>query len=223
MIVECKAPIETARFDTLEEHQRMFEVLSNYLDCPYHIAVHYRESLIEEDLQKLGASIQKRLPHITEDGVILALPKIEVSVDRTVNQMPKGFQLLFSTVGPEQSDNAILPSHAITRNGRNMAFYGPVIDFSNVLQERLRKAGRQAPSKKPYVVAIASTKVLGYPRVNMAALRGEFQPQKNRKIAGALLADFLVYIDGSEDAKLEYMSNPFAAFPVARELLRILS
>ena len=223
MIVECKAPMETAQFDTLEEHQRMFEVLSQYLDCPYHVAIHYRESLTEEDLHKLGESIQKRLPHITEDGVILALPEVEVSVDRTVSQtLPKGFQLIFSMIGPEPSDNAVLPSHAIIRNGRNMAFYGPVIDFSRVLRERLRRARRQAPTNKPYVVAIASARVLGSPRVNIAALRGEFQPQKNRRIAGALLADFLVYLDGREDAKMEYIHNPFATCPVAKGLLRIL-
>lgn len=222
MIVECKAPLEAARFDTLAEHQRMFTVLSQFLDHPYHVAVHYRRSLTEEDLLKLGESIRKRLPHVTQDGVILALPEVEVSVDRTVSQMPRGFQLILGMVGPEPGDNAVLPGHAIIRDGRNMALFGPVIDFGHVLQERLRKARRQAPKDKPYVVAIASSKVLGAPRLNMAALRGEFQPQKNRRIAGALLADFLVYVDGREEAKLEYAHNPFAICPVPEELLRLL-
>lgn len=124
---------------------------------------------------------------------------------------------------PEPSDNAILPGHGIIRNGRNMAFYGPVINFSHILQERLRKARRQALRNKPYVVAIASSKILGAPRINLAALRGEFQPKKNRRIAGALLADFLVYVDGREEAKLEYVHNPFATRPVPKELLKVLA
>lgn len=224
MIVECKAPIETDQFDTLAEHRRMFSILSEYLDHPYHIAFHYRESLSDEDLRKLGESIQKRLPHVTEDGVILALADVEVSVDRTVSQaLPKGFQMILSMVGPEPSDNAILPGHGIIRDGRNMAFYGPVVDFSRILQERLRKARRQAPRNKPYVVAIASSKILGAPRINLAALRGEFQPKKNRRIAGVLLADFLVYVDGREEAKMEYVHNPFATCPVPKELLKVLA
>lgn len=224
MIVECKAPIESAQFDTLEEHQRMFSILSQYLDHPHHIAVHYRETLTEEDLKKLGVSIQKRLPHVTEDGVILASAKVEVSVDRTVSQsLPKGFQMIVGTIGPGPSDTAVLPGHGIIRNGRNMAFYGPVIDFSHILQERLRKARRQAPKNKPYVVAIASSKILGAPRVNIAALQGEFQPQKNRRIAGALLADFLVYVDGREQAKLDYVHNSFATYPVPKGLLNLLT
>jgi hypothetical protein len=224
MIIECKAPIETAQFDTLEEHQRMFSMLSQYLEEPYHVAIHYRETLTEEDLRRLGESIQKRLPHVTEDGVIFASAEIEVSVDRTVSQaLPKGFQLIVGMVGPEPSDNAILPGHGIIRDGRNMAFYGPVIDFSRILQERLRKARRQAPKNKPYVVAIASSMILGAPRVNIAALRGEFQPKKNRRISGALMADFLVYVDEREEAKLDYVHNPFAFCPVPKELMKLLA
>lgn len=223
MIVECKAPIETAQFDTLEEHKKMFEILSSYLDYHYHVEIHYRQSFTEENLHRLGETIQKRLPHITEDGVIFALPDVEVSVDRSVDPPPKGIRIEVGMVGPDSSDNAVLPGHAIIANGRNMAFHGPLVDFSRILQERLRKARRQAPKDMPYVVAIASSKLLGSPRVNTAAIRREFQPQKNRGIAGVLLSDFLVYLDGQEKAKLEYVANTFATHPIPKKLLTLLA
>ncbi len=222
VVIECKAPTENALNKIRSEHERMFEVLAKYVEYHYHIRIKYRRTLTSDELEELGRILKDRLPHVREDGVIFASPEIEASVYRSVGRMPKGFHLVVVMSGPEPPDNVVLPGHAILRDGKNLAFNGPVIDLDRLLQDRIRKARKQAPLDKPYVVAISRAHLLGSPRSHLIAVQSEFTPKKYRHITGVLFVEFRWYIGGNEEARMEYVPNSFAYFPLAKKFQDVL-
>jgi hypothetical protein len=217
-IVECKAPMEGALLKARSEHVRMFDVLAEYVEHHYHLRINYRRSLDLSEIEELGRIIKDRLPHVTEDGVIFASPELEVSVHRGVDRAPKGIHFILSMSGSQPPDNAVLPGHAIVRGGKNLAFNGPVIDSTRLLRDRIRKARKQAPLDRPFVVAISKRLLFGDPHSNLAAVQSEFTPKKYRHITGVLFAEFNWSFGGKEDVRLEYIPNSFASFPLPRRL-----
>lgn len=101
-------------------------------------------------------------------------------------------------------ENYIYPQSTFL--GKNVLFIlGPKkVDYTSIIENEIKKARKQAPKNKPYVLAINMTTELGSIEINREILKSLFQPGRNSRYSGILLIKLCI-----DEFNFEFIRNPF--------------
>jgi hypothetical protein len=213
--VECKV-IETKQFDYYEEHKHMFEVLRKYIASPHQVSITYRRTLSDEELKRLGETLRKRVPLVKREGNIIDNEDLEVNVIPRSDYGDKRFTIIMGGITESLSENCSYPNHVFFKDGVTMSLSGPKVDYSKILRNKLEKSRPQSDVKKPYVLAIDATYMLGELTGNLRFLSTRFQPDRNTRFSGVLLARYTGNLE-KNPFEFKFVSNPYAKYPVSKE------
>jgi len=223
VFIECKCPLEDMASRYLDEHQGMFDALRSYVSYHYALEIWYKTSLGGEELEAVGKRMKDRLEHVSSSGTIVDTGNIRIAVQTDVDRFPAGLSLWVSLIAPDEDTNTSLPGHLIAREGLTMSLYGPVVDYTSILAERVRRSRSKVPSGLPFVVAISSNRMLGSVARNVSEITRTFQPRKNTRISGVLLAEFSKAIGEGDVTLLRFIPNPYAVAPLTKAAQKVLS
>jgi hypothetical protein len=213
--IECKL-IDTQQFDYFEEHKHMFEVLSKYVNVPHQVSITYKKSLSDDEIKKLGKTLQQRVHLVTREGNIINNEDLEVNVIARAEYVDKRFSGGMGGIIENMSDNCRYPNHVFFKNGITMSLSGPKVDYSKILRYKLEKSRDQSYLKKPFILAIDATYMLGDLTENLRFLNTRFQPSMNTRFSGILLVSSGLRLEKNY-REFKFISNPFAKYPVSKD------
>ena len=109
---ECKL-LQTEKYSYRREHERMFSILSQYIDVPHQVDIRYKTSLSHGDLHGLGKELEARTKLITGSGTIIHNSNLEVQVQRRDAFLADhGIRMVLEMIVRNQRENCYYPGHA---------------------------------------------------------------------------------------------------------------
>jgi hypothetical protein len=219
IFLECKV-LNTKDNDFFKEHKLMVDRLQKYLHVPHQIDIRYNKSLSVDEIEDLGKGIEALLKEVTSDGKIIDNDNLEVQVQIRDQYGNPDISTLIVMVIQDISTNCYYPGHAFSFNGKTMSIGGPKLDYSKFLLRKIDKCRNQAIKEKPYILIIDGNKMLGDYSENIRRLSTSFQPTRNTRISGILIAKYGLDLNGFIE-EYKYISNPYSKFPVPKEFSRL--
>lgn len=215
--IECKHPFSHRRADLFREHQRICGILLKYITVPHQVTLRYRETPSDEAVERLGTRLQAILESVTGNGTVLQSDGITVSVVTREAYGFRGFRAVIPGVSTDLYSRADDPCHVFFEEGKTVEICGPRFDEAATIARLVKKSRVQSPRGKPYVLAISTNGMLGELAEQVSSVRNAFQPRKNTRFSGVLLAGFPREIDETtaefvEVPKLIWIPNPFAQY-----------
>jgi len=225
--MECKHT-SNLRFDYLEEHDHLFKILCKYINVPHQISVKYKKPLSDTELHRLGETLQQRVGLPTGDGIIINNPSLEVQIIKREAYADRRLRLIMSMIVEDLNDKCRYPGHAYTKDGITLTLSGPKVSYAKVLREKFKKSKDQAPHRCPYVLVIDGNMLLGEVTENIRSLSTAFQPELNTRFSAAIIVEYYPRWDSPDlnynrDYNFQFVSNPFAKFPVSKEFSHLFS
>jgi len=215
--LECKHTV-SLKCDYAEEHERMFLILSKYINVPHQVSIQYRKSLSDSELHQLGAFLKERLSLVTGDGRIISNSDLEVQVSKRDAFGDKRFRLIMTMIAEDIDEKCKYPGHVYVAGGITMAFSGPKLGYQRILRDKMRESKLQSPHNCAFVLVIDNAMILGSMSDNVRALSTAFQPQLNTRFSAAVLVDCRPKLDSPNvNVDFYFISNPFAKFPVSNK------
>jgi hypothetical protein len=213
IFIECKS-INTKQFEYLDEHNKIFEILKEYIDFPHQIDLTYRNPLSQEEINKIGETLQEKLPRVTNDGKIINNEDLEVGVQIREKYGNKNLKLLLTIHSGHIHENCIYPGHVYAEDGKSISIVGPKVDYSKILIKKIKDSKNQHDPEKPYILAIDANNLLGDYSENLRKLATSFQPNINTRFSGILLVRYLNYIH-KFDLEFDFITNPYSKHPTS--------
>lgn len=214
VFIECKN-IETEQFNDLEEHRRIFNTLSQYIEVPHQIIFFYSATPNEDELNKLGENIKKLIPHVKVEGNIINNENYTVHVHPRSHFGDPSITVEMTTILGDNNSGERVPGHVFMIDGKTFAVNGPDIDYKKVLIEKVKRARKQSVSNSIFITAINTDAMLGSINENIRSIESLFQPNQNTRFSSVLFANS-ESIRGNE--KWLQIINPYAENPITNEI-----
>ena len=222
LFLECKR-IEIDISHYLTVHERAFSLVRPYISVPYQIDIQFRRDMTDPQWRELGETLAILLPYVKAQGRIVDNEYVEVQVNPNSGTASSGISVVMSAISEDISTGVRYPGHFFTRDCVNLGFYGPLVDPSKTIRDRLRRAKHQVSNSSPSVVVISSDSLLGSRDQAIRSAATAFQPRTNTRSSGAVLMEYerqLTEITGK--LKLSLVENPFARQALTTGLRQVL-
>lgn len=216
--LEAKTPLTLHKFHDRDTHWRYAQALKRYIvRSEFGAEVYYKSELSDEQLHQIGEEIEKRLPHVTQTGILYAGDDFELHATGNMVQGDFPFGIVeFTTVTPFCDEN--VPGHSFMFNEGDgqiigIGINGPSIDYDQVFRKLLKKTLDQAPKDAPFFPIISMGHMLGNKRKVFNSVSRVFTPDNYKRYTGVIFADFAP--DGRNlRHSFHTISNPYSSVPM---------
>ena len=219
IFIECKN-IESSQFSDISEHRKVFEILETYIDFPHQIMLSYKTTPTENELHSLGKSINKLAKKVKISGNIINNKNYKVNIhlreaygDPNITAVA---DMIIENIGSK--DRA--PGHAFMEKGKTFIVDGPEIDYKSILKTKIKRAKNQYVKNYIFLTAINTDSMLGIMEDNIQSIESLFQPDKNTRYSGVLLANHQCLTNNSKWTKI---INPYADTPITEDVISIFT
>ena len=217
--IECKN-IETSQFSDITEHRNIFEVLEAYMDFPHQIWLSYKTSPTVDELHSLGENIKKLANTVKITGNIINNKQYKVNVHLRNAYGDPNVAAVADMIMEDTGSKDRAPGHAFMEKGKTFLVDGPEIDYKKILKTKIKSAKGQYVKNHIFLTAINTDSMLGIMEENIQCIESLFQPKKNTRYSGVLLANHQCL---TNDGKWTQIINPYAENLVTENITRIFS
>ena len=215
--IECKN-IETSKFNNLEEHRRIFELIENHIKVPHQISISYKSTPNEEQINTLGAGIAHLLNNVSTTGNIINNEEYEINVQIREGYGDPRLTGVMEMIMEDMNSGVRKPGHVFFEKGKTIAIHGPDIDYKKTLQAKVKDAKNQHVPGAIFITAINSDLILGSSKDNIRHIEAMFQPNQNTRYSSVILANSQTL---SGEGRWQTITNPYALVPLVDDIDRI--
>ena len=219
VFIECKN-IETSQFSDITEHRNIFVVLEPYMDFPHQIMLSYKATPTEDELHSLGENIRKLTNRLKISGNIINNKDYKVNVDLRGMYGDPNVTAVADMIMENIGSKDRAPGHAFMEKGKTFIVDGPEIDYKKILITKIKSAKNQYVKNHIFLTAINTDSMLGIMEDNIQCIESLFQPNKNTRYSGILLANHQCL---TNDGKWTQVINPYAEKPITDDVSRVFN
>ncbi len=195
-------------------------MMKKYVQVPHQVSITYRTPLSDEQWNDYGKRIQKRLNHITNEGVILDTKEIQVNVIPRKEYGSRVSEVALFGIETDTRTNCRYPLTLFFEGGYSISIAGPTIDFSKFLRKKMRCSKEQYHPENPFILILGTNKMIGDLEGNRRALSNAFQPEMNTRFSAVVFMEFN-HNEIKVIPKFQLISNPYARKPPSTKFLRL--